>query len=517
MLLLLCLCFLCMHGVNATVFPLVFCNGLNESQMHLRTLELTEHVFPSALSETPCVRVDACTAQNHRGEAFPRGAWLWRNASALWLDGNDTIVHKTSPSTAYNWHGLEYARVPEGLHVRACEPDFSALRLRHELVCAAGTEVSVDMRAGLRACPSTTPYSLLDCMSTLERRPIFERLPFRAKNTRMAFGSKTWYEACTTANMSGVATELCSLLEHSYELRLPRATTVSRVQMVWYDFSAGFGCFGAADVGVGTRLSRFEHPNRVVQCDEVQHGTLVASADATQCAFECDEGYTQTASACVLGCTVGGAVLTAVACAAGEHSVAQCTGGGVTYYRCVSCEVVPGSSLNAWSAADAGACAYTACEAGSYGNANACAPCPVHHYAPHGSMSACLACDAASTGLYQPVPGQTACTACFAEDPTATCAPGQALVRDYAVIKAYFERTQLHEHENMTAYCEQRRACLPCEPGTFEVGAACESCARGQYQSNFQATACFECAYGQTTNRTGAVDKTECICKTGFE
>ena len=88
---------------------------------------------------------------------------------------------------------------------------------------------------------------------------------------------------------------------------------------------------------------------------------------------------------------------------------------------------------------------------------------------------------------------------------------------DYALIKAYFERTKLHEHENMTVYCEQKRACLPYEPGTFEVSAAGESCAHGKYQAIFQSTTCFAGSYGQTTNRTGAVDKTECICKTGFE
>ena len=76
---------------------------------------------------------------------------MWRNASALWLDGNDTAARSSHQLTTYNWHSLEYARVPEGLHVRACEPDFDTLRLRHELVCAADTEVSLDMRAGLQA------------------------------------------------------------------------------------------------------------------------------------------------------------------------------------------------------------------------------------------------------------------------------------------------------------------------------------------------------------------------------
>jgi hypothetical protein len=89
--------------VSAPVFPLVLCTGLNASQRQLRALELSAHEFPGALLETECVCVDACTQQNHRGQAVPLGAWLWRNASALRLDGNDTLVRGAELASAYNW------------------------------------------------------------------------------------------------------------------------------------------------------------------------------------------------------------------------------------------------------------------------------------------------------------------------------------------------------------------------------------------------------------------------------
>ena len=98
---LLC-CIVMMSSVTAKEFPLVLCNGLNQSQSRLRQLEIKAHIFPDALDEAQCVRVDACAQQNHRGESVPRNTWMWRNASALWLDGNDTAARTSARLTAYN-------------------------------------------------------------------------------------------------------------------------------------------------------------------------------------------------------------------------------------------------------------------------------------------------------------------------------------------------------------------------------------------------------------------------------
>ena len=82
----------------------------------------------------------------------------------------------------------------------------------------------------------------------LQKRPVLERPPFRAKNARIAFGSKTCYEACLAEGLSAEALALCSLLEYSYDLRVPLATEASCVQLVRYDFSAGFAA-GSCDTG----------------------------------------------------------------------------------------------------------------------------------------------------------------------------------------------------------------------------------------------------------------------------
>lgn len=502
---------------TAAAFPLVLCNGLNSSQMHVRGLEVSMHSFPDALMESECVSIDACTQKNHRGQTVPARTWLWRNNSALWMEGNETKARGGETGKAYNFNSLEFARVPEGIKVEACEPDFDAMRLRGETVCAAGTVVSLDMHLHVPACPSTTPFSLLDCMKSLQRIPVIERLPFRAKNTHMAFGSLTWDQACAP-NLNPQGRALCSLLENSYELRLPLATATSRTQLVRYDFSDGFGCLGAADVSVGQRLSRIEHPNTVVDCPSIANGKHVASADPGECAFSCDAGYTSSASACVLGCVdAAGDTLASTVCAAGEFASAWCEGGGVTYYKCSACRTVPGSSVRAWSAASADTCVFDVCPEGTAGVNNACVPCAVHTYAARANMSACESCNTSATGLYQPQAGQSSCTACFASAPSGTCAAGKALVAVFSDIKAYFARTGLVQHEDMTTFCMQGHACLACEPGSALEGGACAPCESGKYQPHFQSTACFACSYGQSTNRTGATLASECLCQKGFE
>ena len=293
------------------------------------------------------------------------------------------------------------------------------------------------MRAGLRACPSTTPFSFLDCLLSLERTPVVERVPFRAKNVRMAFGSQTWNKACL-ASVPAEGQQLCALLESSYELHLPRATAASRAQLVRYDFSAGFGCFGPLDVAVGQRLSRADHPNKIEACPEALHGTHQASADPTTCEFQCGAGYTKTTAGCVLGCVAAdGAQLTQTYCQDGEHARALCDAGGVTYFQCAASPKVPGSAVLAWALSPA-TCEYAACAAGSRGTGNKCSPCPPHTYAPRSNMSECMPCDANTTATYQPLTGQSSCTPCFAATPTASCLPGRARVAAFSDIKAYF-------------------------------------------------------------------------------
>ena len=505
----------------ATGYSLKLCNGLNASQEHVRQSELTMHHFPDALLETNCVEIDPCTQQTSHGKALAAGEWHWRNDSALWLDGYEAELRSGGGGDeAYNWLSLEYARVPEGIHLRACEPDFNAYRLHRELVCAEGTEVSIDKRLGVPACPSSgAPWSLLDCMLSVEASPVVEILAYRAKDLHMAFGSLDWYTACS-GDISAEAKHLCVVLETSYQLRVPLATPVSRTQLVRYDFSDGFGCLQASEVSAGHRLSRLEPPNLLVECPVIGNGSHASSADPLACDFTCDAGYTKVATGCVLGCMSAGNVsLTATACQDGQYASAMCSTGGVVYYHCQACAEVPGSSVAAWGATYSTVCQYMPCRAGTYGSGNKCFECPVNTVAPAQNMSTCLSCESASTGLYQPDTGQGECVPCFPSPPAVDCPPGTAMHASFAEIKSYFNRTDLEGRENMTAYCMRGYACLPCVPGSARRHGepACSACARGTYQPHFQSSACFECALGQNTSRAGATSSTECVCQRGYE
>ena len=531
--------------------PLVLCNGLNASQRHVRALELADHTFPGSLLESNCVGLDVCSQVNSRAENTPMGVWMWRNSSVLRFDGQytddvhgtreqaDLGYHNTAQfhdNTSYNYHAIEFARIPEGVKLEVCEPDF--YRLRSGLVeCNPNSLVVIDKLVGFAGCPSSTAnYSLLDCMLSVERNHPIEKLPYRPKNERMAFGSETWYTVCRDGianNLTAEARHLCSVLETTYELRLPLASAYSRVQLVRYSFSAGYGCFDAADVTLGQRLSRELPPNIVLECQDIEHGFHVASTDATKCAYGCDSGYVLAPDGtlklnepqyhCELGCyATDGQQLTAVACDDGQYAAQQCTGNGVVYYQCVACPERLGSGLVAWMDSKM-VCDYTPCPAGTYGTNNICHDCPLHTFTAESNQSICVSCDTNVTGSYQPQQGQTACVACFSGNfmdtyTSPVCPGGSALVRDFAQIHDYFARTQLYHYANMTEFCMQEYACLPCEPGSYQAvsDAACVKCATGAYQPNFQTTACWSCALGQTTTRTGAVAVHECVCAQGY-
>ena len=519
------------------VYPLVLCNGLNASQNQLRKLELTKHKFPDSLSEKECVTIDPCTQQNHRGEHVPAQTWLWRNMSGLWLDNNDTkvmtVFGNAALSEAYNMHALEYARIPEGIHVKACEPDFSIYRRTGNIVCNPKTLVDLDRKEGVGACPSTkASFSMLDCMSSIQKHPVVELIAFRSKSVQMAFGSQTWIDACKgrlSANLTAEALHLCTVLETTYELRVERSSETSRTQMIWYDFSDGFGCHNGSDISASsyksTHLSRIEPPNMVLDCPDVANGVHASSSDISECAFDCDPGYTHNGVACVLGCTsVDGASLTLPACQHGEYASATCEVGGVAYFQCKVCPAVKGSRVLSWMSSTPLMCQYQVCAAGTYGIDNTCLPCAKHTYTPSQNMSHCLHCNANTTGYYQDATGQSGCVQCFSQalsEPEPECGPGKARVRNWTVIKDYFHRTGLHQHEDLNTFCSDGYACLPCEPGSFLLetrpqGSPCVACALGSYQPHFQSSRCHTCSRGHSTGRSGAISSDECVCQNGF-
>jgi plastocyanin len=102
------------------------------------------------------------------------------------------------------------------------------------------------------------------------------------------------------------------------------------------------------------------------------------------------------------------------------------------------------------------------------------------------------------------------------------CVAGAAATRSVAAIDAYFARAlaaghNVSQHNQLSAFCHARGACLPCLPGEFEQAGACVACDFAHYQPNFQMPRCFECATGHNTSARGSRLAADCRCEPGFE
>jgi hypothetical protein len=89
---------------------------------------------------------------------------------------------------ARNFGSFEYARVPEGLVVRACAPNFDSWRKNDALECDPGTIVEIDTVEALRGCPRTGPYTLIDCLQPLQTDASVLSLHWRPADEAMHLG-----------------------------------------------------------------------------------------------------------------------------------------------------------------------------------------------------------------------------------------------------------------------------------------------------------------------------------------
>lgn len=453
--------------------PLVLCDSLDADVAAL--LAATTPAFPGSLAESRCVAINVCDEQTQRGEGVPRGAWLHRGEKALALDGEALAIEAAAAAGEhYNYHSLEFARVPEGVVLEVCEPNFDRLRTHGEHVCAGpGRNVS-------GACPGADAAStgLVSCLAPLQPDPVF-----------------------VGGTLGGEA------------VSVPVADARGSTQLIRYTFAEGWGCFEAADTGPGTTLSQTATPNRVVECGALAHGAYTA-----ECAFACDAGYVPggaTGVECVHVCSSA----TAQECATGHYATTTCSDVSPPLYQCASCTHQAGQRFLPWSAGTAGQCLYEACPPGTFEAGGACTPCPQHSYTGSAAQTACVACD---SGAFTAAAGASACEACFAEaysGPQPACGEGQRVVRELDEIAVYFNASGAGHAAAFDLYaaCAANVACLPCAPGSQEEGGVCEPCALGTYQPNFQQTTCFACGTGLTTQSTGRTLASECVCVEGFD
>ena len=433
-------------------YNLVVCDGY--------TSDVASLSGSASLPESHCVKIDVCTALNQRSEGFAANTWYHRSSPPLMFDSE--IGQNVSLDAPFSHYNIEYARIPEGVHLLTCAPDFEIVRKQGRYECNNNTLLNVS-----GTCPSAS-YSAEDCMRLVQ------------------------YDAvdATTPALYGTT------------------------QMIYYEFAQGWGCHTSADLTEnGITLSQLKSPNQLVPCGDLEHGTW--SQVSVGCVPLCEAGYVASGESCVPAC---GSVLQE-ACLTGQYALAICTNMTSPRYQCEYCERVDGKEFKAWSEANPSLCEYTDCAAGYFELDSVCTSCAVNTFSTAALSTFCEAC---AEGKYQPVSGQTGCIDCFSTAPTSTstvCAAGYEYHRDVQEIHDYFSNITLgvSHLKNMTQYCFDDYACLPCKPGFHEVNRECQPCPLGTYQHNWASDACFQCATGQSTTQVGSDSDTDCLCQPGFE
>lgn len=514
-------------SVSNATYGLVVCGGLDAAVSELKQRELDEHGIGAAWLERDCVSIDPCeqTSSNedpYFGLRLPAlaGVWLSGNSSALRLAlGYDRVTGAQAGVRAENYGSMEFARVPEGLRLDACAPDFDRWRRDGVLACNEDTLVSFAADAGARACPGVGDFSLVDCLRPLQFDAGVHTLLRRPETEKMHLGSLTRAEACASP-ASALAAALCADAAE-YSMEVPVAAALGSTSLVRYQFLPGYGCLSEnslAGEGPDKVLSRAAAPNRVVPCRSVAHAAH-ARVDAYTCGVVCDAGFELQAGACVSQC----AGLNAT-CEPGYAAEVVCVQGPQTLYNCSACPARAGFGAAPFDSGAPYECQYAACAAGARSVGAACVPCALNTVSNASEASSCAPCDTLGTGLFQRASGQTACHACLwrvADVEPSECAPGAELALTWARVEALFELYAAHAHnvslaEHYESFCTEGYACLPCEPGHFDAGGVCVPCGHGFYQANIGATECHACAAGQNTSSPASTRSSDCVCDPGF-
>ena len=506
--------------------PLVLCAGLDRAVSNLRHQLLSAHAVGAEWLEEDCVAIDPCQETGAGGARAPRREWLHGNSSAL---ATGASLHATDMAAkgllARNFGSFEYARVPEGLVVRACVPNFDSWRRNDVLECDPRTIVEIDTVKALRSCPRTGPYTLIDCLQPLQLDASVLSLHWRPADEAMHFGYLPLSLACAV-ELPPVAALLCNRSRDDFVIEVPRVAPpeLAHASLVWYDFAAGYGCH-APPADTTFVLSQVAGPNRVLPCPSVAHVTVWRNPDdPTKCDFDCIAPFGRNNAGCASPC----AGLTSTCTHAAVSSCTDST--GQQFYNCTACPSLAGFETKAFELGNpAYACAYEGCAPGTASSEeHACTPCPQNSISSGANAHRCVSCNTSSSGLFSRGDGGTVCSACFAQQGSpglcgaAAGQPGRGMEDDFWRARALFavyseDRPEVRLEDYVEEYCMQGYACLPCAPGTFEEGGVCTPCDHGTYQHNFGATACFECAAGQNTTARGQNSSKACVCVPGFE
>jgi len=136
---------------------IALCTNLSDATAHVLALDAGAHSVAN-LQEARCVHIDPCTQRTRAGVAAAAGAWL--HVAALGLTSSGDIGDGNGAH--YSHHALEYARVPQGVVLETCPPDFAHFRLTGLWRCDANPDTLVRIEG---ACPSAAPHTILDCLA----------------------------------------------------------------------------------------------------------------------------------------------------------------------------------------------------------------------------------------------------------------------------------------------------------------------------------------------------------------
>jgi hypothetical protein len=508
---------------SQTSLSLVLCTDLDRAVSSLRHQLLPAHEVGADWLEEDCVAIDPCKETGAGGARAPRREWLHANTSALATAGSvNASSMAVAGGRAWNFGSLTHARVPEGLILRACAPNFDLWRRAGTLACDEATVVEIDTVKSPRGCPQTAPFTLIECLQPLQKEASVVHLHWRPAQEAMHFGHMPLSLACAVP-LPDVAAVLCNRSRDDFMVDVPKAAApeLAQTSLVWYDFAAGYGCH-AAPADASFFLSRVAGPNRVLPCPGVAGGVVERSAeDATECDFECIAPLVEKNGECVSPC----AGLNSTCSHAARSACVDARGD--RFFNCSVCAPRPGVETKAFDAqAPVFDCAYAECLPGTASSAeeHACSPCRANYVAVDAGAAGCVSCNTSTTGLFSRAPGGTECGACMEAQgtPGALCGEGRGLYTEFAEVEALFalyaeDRREILLRDYIEGFCVQGYACLPCAPGTMEQHGLCEKCEYGAYMPNFGATVCFPCAAGQNTTAPGQHASSACVCTPGFE
>lgn len=480
-------------GTPVNTRPLVLCQGYDNVVSAVLQLSNT-------LYEDECFAIDSCQNKISRWKydtnprtyasidvPFPAmdadgwTRWFWRGEYEFGFSGIDSDYRQTLPTdTTYSMYKIEYARVPLGVTLETCIPDFGAM---HSLDLTTISSVSATelQRVGIQ------------CM----------------QNTHKIFEGN-----CADEDHINCITNI----RHDSDIS---GTT----QLFRYKLSEHYYCKDQVPNEKGRELpahhSSMIYPYETTRCPQIENGDFTTSGT---CDFTCNDLYSKNdaGTACESPC---GSDHLLQPCSANERTISECTTEGRTAYECKLClkligkgltdvTRVPPSSCSSAICKHNDICQYEDCSPNTFNNGTflTCQSCPVNEYSS-ARAETCIPC---ARNEHRPLE-VSACTFCLTGTTPvgATCEPGFKLYNYIEDLNIYFGDNP-NIYEKWDEYCTNGYACLPCEPGTYEDSGECKPCEEGKFNSNYAQTICTECGNGLGHTRTGERDPTNCACEPGY-